>query len=110
MEAAKERFEQWCIVEVFGHSSYAGLVTEFQIAGAALIRVDVPAVESVQPSFSKLFGPSAIYCLTPTTREACVEFTQRNRTKPLASVDLVPARVPALPNFVPPEYDANHDD
>lgn len=31
-----ERFENWCVVEVFGHQTYAGYVTERTIGGAAI--------------------------------------------------------------------------
>src|SRR5438270_10021519 len=67
-----EKFDQWAIVEVMGHKKYAGRVTEQQIAGAGLVRVDVPEVkvgEKTHPPFSKLIGPASIYCITPVTEE-----------------------------------------
>lgn len=32
---AEEKFAQWAIVEIFGHSKFAGLVTEQTIGGAS---------------------------------------------------------------------------
>jgi hypothetical protein len=67
-----EKFDQWAIVEVMGHKKYAGRVTEQQIAGHGMVRVDVPEVkvgEKLQPEFTKLIGPASIYCITPVTEE-----------------------------------------
>lgn len=47
--------KQWAIVEIFGHSRYAGTIDEHQIGGCSFVRVDVPEIDG-QPAFSKLFG------------------------------------------------------
>ena len=61
-------FEQHCIVELFGRSKLAGRVTEQVIAGQGFIRVDVPATKR-HPEFSRFFGPSAVYSMTPISVE-----------------------------------------
>ncbi len=81
-----------------GHSSYAGLVTDFALGGASFIRVDVPEVDN-RAGFTKLLSPGSIFAITPCSKESVMEFNRRHRTKPLQSVDLVAASVPALPNF-----------
>ena len=58
-----EKFEHWAIVEVFGHQSYAGLVSEQTIGGCSFVRVDVPDIGDAK-GFTKLFGQSAIYGIT----------------------------------------------
>lgn len=63
MQEQNEKFEHWAIVEVFGHQSYAGLVTEQTIGGCSFVRVDVPDIESSK-GFTKLFGQGAIYGIT----------------------------------------------
>lgn len=65
-------FDQWAVLEIMGHQRFAGRVTEQVIAGGAFLRVDVPAVED-RPEFCKLFGASAVFCITP-----CDETTARN--------------------------------
>lgn len=65
---ADERFEGWCIVELFGHSQIAGHVSEQSIGGTSFVRVDVPGVKG-NSEFTKFFGGSAIYAITPTTEE-----------------------------------------
>ncbi len=76
------KFEQWCIVELFGHARIAGLVSEQAIGGQTFVRVDVPEVEheaervnheerrlekyvETVPAFTKFYGSGAIYAITP---------------------------------------------
>ena len=65
---AENTFSSHALVELFGHARIAGLVTEQTIAGQGFIRVDVPETKR-SPAFTKLFGPSAIYSMTPVTEE-----------------------------------------
>lgn len=60
------KFEEWCIIELFGHQKIAGLVSEQTLGGASFIRVDVPATDH-EVAFTKFFHGNAIYGLTPTT-------------------------------------------
>lgn len=57
-----EPFEQWAIVELFGHARIAGKVTEQTIGGCSFIRVDVPATGDLQ-GYTKLYGNGAIYSI-----------------------------------------------
>ena len=59
-------FESWAIVELFGHSRIAGKVSEQVIAGDTFLRVDVPEVDG-EAEFTRFYGASAIYSITPTT-------------------------------------------
>ena len=100
----QEKFDQWAIVEVMGHKKYAGRVTEQQIAGAGLVRVDVPEVvlgEKTHPPYSKLIGPSSIYCITPVTEELAKKAAARIAYE---SGDPLPVYIPTerqLPATVP---------
>lgn len=55
----------WAVVELMGRQVIAGQIQEVTIAGAGMLRVDVPAVES-EPGYTKFFGASSIYAITPT--------------------------------------------
>ena len=57
--------ETWAIVELFGHQKIAGHISEANVAGTTMLRVDVPEVDG-QAAFTRLYGGSAIYSITPT--------------------------------------------
>lgn len=63
-----EKFEQYAIVELFGHQIMAGKVSEQVIGGQGFVRVDVPAIDS-QDGFTKFYGAGAIYAITPCDEE-----------------------------------------
>lgn len=83
MEPQQEKFDLWAIVEVFGHAKFAGRVTEQAIGGASFVRVDVPEVNS-SPAFTKLFGASAIYSITPVTEELARKAVKACHSEPIS--------------------------
>jgi len=81
-----ERFEQWAIVEVMGHSRYAGLVTEQSLGGASFIRVDVPEIpgdmtSERRPGFTKLLGAGSIFAITPCTEASARQAAETFRSR-----------------------------
>lgn len=76
------KFEQWCIIELFGHSQIAGKVTEQAIGGGSFIRVDVPKT-SKRPGFTKFFGPSAIYAITPVEKAIALAMAEALNEAPI---------------------------
>ena len=85
-----EKFEFWAIVEIFGHTTIAGYVSQ---GPGELIRIDVPECNG-QPKFTKFYGPKAIYGITPTTEEICKKAAEKLSVRPV-SLWVVPNR--ALP-------------
>jgi len=79
--------ELWAIVEVMGHAKYAGKVSEYTELGVPLVRVEVPASDG-RPAFEKLLGASAIFRITPCTKEAAETAAHQFRVEPLALVQL----------------------
>jgi hypothetical protein len=97
----KPPFAQWAIVEVMGHHTVAGWVTEEVLFGTALVRIDVPEVpekrytrtrwnegytevEVVEPAIAAhtvYYGPGSIYSLKPTTEEAAKARAKQLRVK-----------------------------
>ena len=98
MNEQHETFQQWALVELFGHQQIAGLVNEQVIGGSSFIRVDVPDQGEMQ-GFTKFFGNGAIYSITPCTEDAARIAVARLQIRPI-SPWIVPDRK-ALPEPAP---------
>lgn len=91
----EQRFDQWAIVELFGHQRIAGRISEQTIGGCSFVRVDVPAVGQEQ-AFTKLFGQGAIYAITFTDESAATLAAGAIQVKPIDTWELQRA-MKALP-------------
>lgn len=77
-------FAHWCVVELMGHQRIAGMVTEANLFGSALMRVDVPALETQhRPGFTKYYGASAIYAITPVEEEIARAVAEAYDNRPI---------------------------
>lgn len=90
---ADQKFEQWALIELFGHQRIAGRVSELTIGGQSLVRVDVPACEATDDepalqAFTKAFGSSAIYAITFLDEAASRMFVRQLRVQPISTWDL----------------------
>lgn len=83
---SEQKFEAWCLVELFGHQKIAGLCTEQNIAGCNMLRVDVP--ETSQPAFTRFFGSAAIYALNPIDEKTARSMADKLQVKPIDSWDI----------------------
>jgi hypothetical protein len=79
---AEETEKQWAIVEIFGHSRYAGEISEHQIGGCSFVRVDIPQIDG-EPAFTKLFGNAAIYSITPVAEQIARLVAKQFQSRPL---------------------------
>lgn len=81
MENTKpEKFDQWCILDLFGHSRTAGHVTEASIGGCAFLRVDVPEGEGFRTEY---YGNGAIYSMRPVSEDIAREVVKNGVTQPV---------------------------
>ena len=64
-----EGFHAWARAELMGRRSYWGLVSEQQVAGMALLRVEAFKLGASEPHDTVLFPPASVYCLTPCSEE-----------------------------------------
>jgi len=87
MSQPEQPSDVWAIVEVMGHSQYAGRVSEFTGLGVPLVRVEIPAIEG-QPAHEKLLGAASIFRITPCTEEVAIAAARQFRVSPLALVHL----------------------
>lgn len=79
-----EKFDLWCLVELFGHAKIAGRCTEQNIAGTNMLRVDVPET-AAQPAFTRFFGSSAIYSINPIDEDSCKHMAEQLQVRPIDS-------------------------
>jgi hypothetical protein len=77
-----EKFEEWAIIDLFGHQRIAGKISEQQVGGSSFVRVDVPAIGEQKP-FTKLFGPGAIYSITITDEETAIAAAEYYKPVPM---------------------------
>ena len=80
-------FNEWALVELFGHQKIVGKVSEATLAGGAFLRVDVPAVAE-NKSYTRFYGPSAIYSINPVTEEIALGLLSRYRNEPVSRFEL----------------------
>lgn len=85
-----ERFKDWAVLELFGHRKYAGLVQEVELAGAPMLRIDVPS----DPPVTQFYGAKSVYCMTPVDEDTARRYAAGNRPEPISRWEL---RTPALP-------------
>ncbi|MEN6440921.1 MAG: hypothetical protein ABFD97_20315 [Syntrophobacter sp.] len=76
-------YEGWAIVELFGHQQIAGMISEQAIGGASFVRVDVPELPGSQ-GFTKFYGGSAIYAITPTDEATATIAALNIKTRPVS--------------------------
>lgn len=93
MTEQPKSFDAWAIVEIMGHQRYAGRVTEETIGSCAFVRVDVPATKGGQ-AFTKLFGQSSIFCITPVSEEIARAAAERDQPRPVDVYGLLPSPEP----------------
>lgn len=120
-ERPQAAFDGWAIVEIFGHQRYAGYVTTQAFGQSVLFRVDVPPLperervlkhyeydvegsrtgsvpagstvkEAAIPGYTKLFGPGAIYAITPCTQDAAEKALAAMQPRKLTLVKLAEER------------------
>lgn len=82
-----DSFDQWCVIELFGHQRLAGLVTEATIGGCQFLRVDVPQVGE-RPAFTKLLGQGAIYGATIVSEAVARGIIEGLRSDPVNIYDI----------------------
>lgn len=104
-----EKFEQWALVELFGHQRIAGRVSEQTVGGCAFVRVDVPALEaqdSAAPTqaMTKLYGQGAIYAMTFVDEPTARMLARQLRVQPISTYELRQAMrdLPAIGNDTQP--------
>jgi len=76
----------WALCEMFGHQRIVGMVTVDPIDFPGMVRVDVPDLlkdgKTERAGFTRYFGRSALFSVTPITEEAVRELLPHIDGKP----------------------------
>ena len=84
--------KSWALVELFGHQRIVGFLSQQTFGTGVLFRVDVPDLlkegEVKRVGFTRYFGLSAIYSITPVSEDVV--------RKLLPSIDGTPGEARAL--------------
>jgi hypothetical protein len=95
-----ESFSGWAIVELMGHSRFAGYLTSQEIVtGRTFFRLDIP----VAPPVTQFYGPQSVYRITPATESTVRRIATICPVAPVQSWEL-PEITPAGPT--PDPWDA----
>lgn len=79
----------WAILELMGHRRLAGYVTEQEVAGQGMLRLDVPGADG--RAATQFYSPAAVYCITPTTEDVATAVAASRRPTPVSRWELEPA-------------------
>lgn len=83
----KATFEGWAILELMGHRVLGGRVSQEEIFGRAMIRIDVPEVndagEAIGTHATQYYSPEAMYALTPTTEAVATRLARQRKPAPV---------------------------
>lgn len=74
------KFQEWAIVDLFGHQRVAGRVTEQQLGGETFIRVDIPKGEGF---YTRMFGKGAIYGISLVDEAIAREVAKNREPEPV---------------------------
>ena len=103
----QEKFDLWCVVELFGHSRIAGRCTEQNVAGTNMLRVDVPDTSN-QPGFTRFLSSGAIYAINPVSEEVARLMAENLQIQPVNIWDvnhLVDQKLKSLQSGESPDFD-----
>lgn len=89
--SAPTGYEGWAIVELMGHRRLAGFVSEATMAGAAMLRIDVPGEDGATVA-TQFYGGSALYCVTPTTEAIARAVAKGSQPTPATRWELSPPK------------------
>lgn len=80
--STEEKFDEWALVDLFGHAKIVGRVSEATIGGCSFIRVDVPATDG-RLAFTKFFGNGAIYSMSPVSEGVAMSILKELQHAPV---------------------------
>lgn len=81
------KFAHWALIELMGHQTAVGLVTEETIAGKTFLRVEIPN-EKCETVCTRYYAPDAVYCISPISKQIALGLAARYAVRPATIYDL----------------------
>lgn len=82
-----EKFEEWAIIDLFGHQRMAGKISEISIAGVGFTRIDIPGPDG-ETLYTRIRHPNAVYGIDPVSREVAIAMAQKITEPPVSRWEL----------------------
>jgi hypothetical protein len=119
-EITEAKFEGYAIMELLGHRRLAGFVREATLAGAGVLRLDIPKLDAAcweagtapgwdEGNVTTYYSPASLYALTPVDGKTARVVARRTSPAPVSSWEIeedaralleaateVPAPAPAI--------------
>lgn len=109
-EKKTEAWEGYAILELMGHRRLGGFLSEQVIAGATMLRIDVPASCGEGVAATQFYSPSAVYCITPCGEDEARAVARQSQPQPVQRWEMPEAQVPSLPRHRVDDFDDEYDD
>ena len=101
------QFDEWAVVELFGHQKMAGHVTPAPIGD--MLRIDVHADEETV-LFTRFVNPKAIYAINPCSKDVAIGIGKKFAQPPVARWELRHLLPEAGGGDRTPEMDRDRDE
>jgi hypothetical protein len=88
-------YEGWAVVELMGHRERPGRVSEVEMYGGKLLRIDIPGEDGVE--VTEFYGVTSIYALRPTSEEVARDRAKRLNVRPVRPVEYAQLAAPSPP-------------
>ena len=89
-----KKFEQWAIVNLFGHQKMGALVSEQAVGGVSFVRVDIPATKN-GAAYTRLLGAGSIYSIDFCSEEVARSLAEQTVAAPVTSWEMPRPRLQA---------------
>lgn len=92
-QITEQKFEGYAIMELLGHRRLAGYVREATLAGAGVLRLDVPRLDATcwdggtapiagEGQFTTFYSPASLYALTPVDGKTARAVARQTSVQP----------------------------
>ena len=82
MHSTAGSLDTWAVVEIMGYKRFAGHVTEQEIAGVTMLRIEVPDTDE-QQAFVKIYPAQSIHRITLATEDEAMAAARGFAARPL---------------------------